>query len=297
MTIHVVSLEKTILVKTNIEINIDIFSFWVHRFCSNAGIFVCDNCDAYNYTLYIQKADERLYMTEASSSLIGIENMSDNDYPWIAKYISQIFEYFFELDNTCQIHSVSIGDMVLESNNDKAIMLLGDYWQGKTSIAVTTTNKFSDLKILSDFYTTFSNGKTVGYNKMIQLHNSNCHVSLSNEAVKQLDERTYFKNDNNDERERELIGIVVPHIRASDNVVRRVAPDEAFWFIYEKISILISGVTILFQGKVPSISFDNEILKKNRLSITNELIKIPMYYISTNAETIADEIHNLFINS
>jgi len=278
-----------ILVIVDAAMDIKSFSFWVNRFCCNIQINICAESVECDYTLYIQKAEKQMYLTETTSTMFGLENISDKDYPWIAKYVSQIFEYFFEHNNMCQIHSVSIGD-----DNGKAIMLIGDYWQGKTSSALMATKKHPNLKILSDYYTVYSNGKLTGYNEMIQLNNSNRHIKCSNEIVKMFDERTYYKDDGNNKTERELVGIVVPHIRANDKLFRKIPANEAYWFLYEKISILISGVAILFQGKVPSISFDNINLKNNRLRIASDLTKVPMYYISSDIESISDEIKNLF---
>ena len=119
---------KKICIKLEEE-NINMLNFWLKRFCPNIQIITGfeENIDLYIEFINSQKYDYFVNETEKRITIWG-EKIRNNSF--IAKFITQCFQKLLIEEDILIIPAACV------CNNRKCLLIVGDFWQGKTSVAM-----------------------------------------------------------------------------------------------------------------------------------------------------------------
>ena len=173
------------------------------------------------------------------------------------------------------------------SNYEKAILILGDFWQGKTAVAINMNIKYK-LNIISDNYVAIKDGFVIGSTNYLSIRKEN--IKTNSKSILSINDRFFYKNFKKRKKIVKITGFLLPHINSSDKNIHIISKEESIWYLYQKFTRLLSGETILFEGKLPSPIFLNKRNSKIILKIIyNLLIKNEIKYTSTSIDNIVEE--------
>lgn len=254
--------------------------FWVKRFCPNVKIIKEDNnkieCD-----FIIEFIESKKYNYIIDNNCIKIYGILTDNESYIAKFITQCFQKMLIEDDILIIPSSCI------SKDNNAILIIGDFWQGKTSVAINIAKEYK-LNLVSDNYVAIKNGYVIGSTSYISIRKEDINEKLK--SIYNVNDRYFYESYDYKNRELKIVGFLLPYINNGDNNIHIISKEESKWYLYQKFIRLLCGETILFDGKLPSpIFLDKEISQKILKIVESLLINNEIKYASTSMEKIVEE--------
>lgn len=271
---------KTIKLKLPFEPSENLF-FWLKRFCPNVEI-IKSNKKENKYNFYIEFVDSNIYDYELKDQKIFIYGKLINYESFVAKFITQCFQKLLLEDDILIVPAACV------TKNNKSILIIGDFWQGKTSVAINLTKKYN-LKLGSDNYVAIKKGKIIGVTNYISLRKEEYNKNY--ESLLNINDRYFCKNEYFEYNNKlEIKGLLLPYINNGDNNIHFISEEESKWYLYQKFTRLLCGETVLFNGKLPSPVFLDKELSKKIMNIVDELlINIKIKYVSSSMDIIISE--------
>lgn len=257
----------------------DMFDFWLKRFCPS--IIKIQQTEQIKIDLKIEivKSEKTNYSVKNNKiTLFG--NISDNT-SYIAKFVTQCFQKLLIGDNILVIPAACV------AKGKDALLLIGDFWQGKTSSALNISSVYK-YDLISDNYVAIKDGKVIGATSFISVRKED--IKNQDDSIFSINDRYYYRNRHSYNNNLKIIGFLLPYINNGDNNVHDISKEEANWYLYQKFSRLLNGETVLFDGKLPSPIFLNKRGSKKILMIINDLlINNNIKYVSASMDTITAE--------
>lgn len=271
----------------SIKINLEEFKFWLERFIPN--LEYASNKPK-NFTLFIKNCKKNKCIVNEDNIILQGQ-FNPNCESFLAKFISQIFAKLLIENDYHLVQAACV------AKNNKALLIVGDFGQGKTSLSFELFNKY-DCNFISDNYVIIHKNKVIAGTK---------HLSFRQENIKYLNEqkqKSIFKKNNryffpNDmiKREYPICGIITPHINSDDNNIHIMSKEESTWYLYGKFSRILNGECILFNGIMPSPILNNYNSSNKILSLVNNILnESSIHYLSSDIKKMCDYIdkHILF---
>lgn len=273
---------KTIelIVDDALEIHVSELMFWLERFIP--GIEEGNN--PADYTIYLNAAEvNELLCNDDNSSISGV--FSQGCESSIAKYIQQMFARLLLEDNYFLIPAACV------QKKGETILLLGDYWQGKTSVAMELVMNLG-FDIISDNYVMLKDDNVVCGTNHISVRKENTKLLDMSKKVSLVERnnRCFFDREN-DKKTYKIKGLATCHINEGDNNFHIVSKEESTWFVYTKFKRMFTGECLLFDGTVPSFAYDDEKVSKAILHMVNGFLESrSLHYLSGALEKICKYI-------
>lgn len=267
------------------EEQVNKIDFWINKF--TPSIEICNKMVP-NFELYIKNdnVDYNFIEHKNKSIIIGkIAGVEAN----IGKYVSQVYQRLLINKEIIFVHASSV------CKNDHGVIIIGDYGQGKTSVALGCMLKDDEILFLSDNGVAIKDNQIIGYTKSISLRQANSKMLSLFNNDKKFDyvNRTYFDYDFENGKNVEISSIVIPHINAEDNNNYYVNENIAKFYLYEKLSSLLKGETLLFDGKFITKSYANKRYLEIIMKEIEWLVKnVGLKYLSCSFDEITDNIIN-----
>lgn len=254
--------------------------FWIKRFCPNVKILKEDDnkieCD-----FIIKFIQSKKYNYIINNNCIKIYGILTDNESYIAKFITQCFQKLLIEDDILIIPSACI------SEKSNAILIIGDFWQGKTSVAINIAKEYK-LNLVSDNYVAIRNKCIIGSTSYISIRKEDINENLK--SIYNVNDRYFYENHNYKNRKLKVVGFLLPYINNGDDNIHIISKEESKWYLYQKFIRLLCGETILFDGKLPSpIFLDKKISQKILKIIENLLLDNVIKYASTSMKKIVEE--------
>lgn len=251
--------------------------FWIERFCPNVEII--GNKNYYDMTIECFNSSNYDYIIKDKH--ISIYGKMIKYSSFLAKFITQVFQYLLINDEILFIPAACVTD------EEKCMLILGDFWQGKTSTALSITKKYK-LSLVSDNYVAIKNYRVIGATKYISVRQED--INDDSKSILKINNRHFFRNETKyGYKPLKINYFLLPFINGSDNNIHLISKEESKWYLYQKLIRLLSGECVLFNGNLPSPIFLN---KKNSiliLNIVNKLLcKLDILYISASMNNIVE---------
>lgn len=286
---------KSILLSfpNNLGNNVSELDFWTKRFCpSIKSISFSDN---YSVDYKIECVDSTHYSYRIYKNRIVISGIWYNYESFLAKFITQVFQNLLFDNNIVFIPAACV------IKNNSAILIVGDFWQGKTSVALGFVNRYN-FSLLSDNYIAIQNNTILGGTSYLSLKQENLHTSLDlQQNIFIHDNRAYFNKSECKTlitNKPQIIGILIPHINNNDNNFHFISYNDSVWFLYQKLTRLINGESVFFTDIIPSPNFNNKKKSKQILTYTTQLLQsCSLLYASASLDIIIDNSLKLFEKS
>ena len=272
----------------NISIDTVCFEFWLKRDCPN--IERIDFCENSNYLVMCENS---IYKTESYviENSIVLKGNFENCEAWLAKFISQIFQKLLIEDEVIFLNAACV------VFNNEAILMLGDFGQGKTSTAIGICEHLNNTLLISDNYVALKENYVIGITDYISIRNENSYANnilKKNNLILDINNRGFYSIENDKNIKYSIKKIIIPFINCGDNNFHIISKEESKWYLYQKMSRLINGETLLFNGILPSPIFNNEGISKKILRISNNYLEgNNILYVSSSVEFIAKYISNI----
>lgn len=252
--------------------------FWIERFCPNVEILN----ESINFDISIECFDSIKYNYIIENDNIKLYGKMDNYTSFLAKFITQVFQKKLIDDGILFIPAACI------ANKQNCLLILGDFWQGKTSTALNIAKKYN-LSLVSDNYIAIKNCMVIGATKYISKRQEDA-TNVDNSLLK-INNRYFFENTNSiNTNNLNIRNFILPFINSSDNNIHLISNEESKWYLYQKFIRLLSGESVLFNGNLPSPIFLNKENSILILNIVNELLSNrSILYISSSMEKIINE--------
>lgn len=295
MFLVITSYEKNVLLDFDSIINSTELKFWIERFVPNVKISDVKTTKI-EFKIHCIDSIEGPNIKRGNTNEVYLfNNWSQSSFGYLGKFISQIFQMILIEEGIYFFPGACV------SHYNKAILFVGDYWQGKTSVVMGMMKDAKNL-LISDNVVGFDGNKIIGGTKYVSCRKENKHVSFDKpEKMKvfEVNGRSYFNLEdysNEAKQPLELVGIINAHINKGDHNIHKVPKEEALWYLNSKFSALIKGEVLLFDGKIPSPSLDTESNSLKRLNLVrNILTKLDLIYLSAPLEEIVDYSNKLLI--
>lgn len=258
----------------------DMLYFWVKRFCPNVKIIKeVDKKIECDFT--IEFIESKKYNYVINNNCIKIYGTLTDNESYIAKFITQCFQKMLIEDDILIIPSSCI------SRDNNAILIIGDFWQGKTSVAINMAKEYQ-LNLVSDNYVAIKNGYIIGSTSYISIRKEDINENLK--SLYNVNERYFYESYDYKNIKLKIVGFLLPYINSSDNNIHIISKEESKWYLYQKFIRLLCGETILFDGKLPSpIFLDKGISQKILKIVERLLINNEIKYVSTSMGKIVKE--------
>lgn len=259
----------------------EMLDFWLKRFCPNiTKMKVKENENIFS-DLNIKIIKSKKYDYVLKNNNITIFGIMTKNESYIAKFITQCFQSLLIKENILIIPASCV------SYKGKALLILGDFWQGKTAIALNISSEhYFDL--VSDNYVAIKEGKVIGYTEYLSIRKENI-TNITN-SIYNVNDRYFYKNLYSNNISLKIAGFLLPYINSSDNNIHTISDEESKWYLYQKFTRLLCGETILFEGKLPSPIFLNKNSSKMILNIIEKLLKKnKIKYVSSSMDKIKEE--------
>ena len=262
---------------SNVCIEYEQLQFWLKRFCPNIQTRQSGEAD-YRINLLIGNQNS-IKLKENESNISG--NWAKGDESFLAKYITQVFQ---KVLLPSDIFYVPAACVVCK---EAAILIMGDFWQGKTSVALNSAKMIEGAAVLSDNYIAIKGDSVIGHTDYISLRNDNAHIETDENPIVIRNGRKFFCNKY-ENKDYKICGICIPHINEGDNNYHQVSREEAIWYLYQKLSRLLNGESVLFNGDLPSPIFNNMDTSSKILRIVKDWVdKYPLMYASGALQNIS----------
>ena len=155
-------------------VNWEELKFWMKRFIPGVRE---DSGETGHRIHLIPKNENTLESDNADSYLSG--GFSDDCESFIAKYTQQMFAKLLLRKGYLLIPAACA------QRNGKAVLLLGDYWQGKTSVVMKLVTDLG-YSIISDNYVILHDGTVIGGTNHISVRKENIELLLILRILKYL---------------------------------------------------------------------------------------------------------------
>lgn len=254
--------------------------FWVKRFGPNVEIIKEDNntvgCD-----FYIRFIESPKYNYIINNNCIKIYGILTDNESYVAKFVIQCFQKLLIEDDILIIPS----SCVAKENN--AILIIGDFWQGKTSVAINMSKEHK-VNLVSDNYVAIKKGYVIGFTNYISIRKED--IIENTKSIYNVNDRYFYERCDYKNKRLKIVGFFLPYINNGDNNIHIISKEESKWYLYQKFIRLLCGETILFDGKLPSPVFlDKRISQKILKIVESLLLKNEIKYASTSIEKIVLE--------
>ena len=252
--------------------------FWIQRFCPNVEILDYK----IDFDIGIECFDSLQYNYIIQNGSIKLYGKMNNYSSFLAKFVTQVFQKELINDEILFIPAACI------CNEKDSLLILGDFWQGKTSTALNIS-KSHDLNVLSDNYVAIKDCRVVGATKYISKREED--IINNNNSLLKINNRYFFENLNNSNvNDLNISNFLLPFINSSDNNIHLISKEESKWYLYQKFIRLLSGESVLFNGNLPSPIFLDKESSIMILNIVNELLlDRNIIYISSSMVKIVNE--------
>lgn len=267
------------IIKLTLESNkLEELDFWLYRFCPSVNKI--DSVDKYDISIECFESSFYDYLVDGNK--IKLYGNMKNYSSFLAKFITQVFQKLLIYENILFVPAACVG------NNKDCLLILGDFWQGKTSTALSIANKHN-LHLLSDNYIAIKDGIVIGATKYISKRKEDSNNS--DESLLIVNQRCFFENPYNLKfNDLKIKNFLIPFINSSNKEVHFISLEESKWYLYQKFIRLLSGETILFDGKLPSPIFLDKEASIIILNIVNKLLQEnKILYVSSDMDTIVSE--------
>lgn len=258
--------------------------FWLKRFCPN--IQEIENAKIEKIDMCITIIHEKKYNYSIKGKDIVLYGEILESESYLAKFITQCFQKLLIKENILIIPAACV------ANRKVGLLVIGDFWQGKTSSAMNISSAFN-YDLVSDNYVAIKDGFIIGTTSFISVRKENIN-SITNSIFNINDNRYFYDNSfccNNDLK---IIGFLLPYINNGDNNIHDITDEEAHWYLYQKFTRLLCGETILFDGRFPSPVFLNKSNSKRILTIIDKLlVNNHIKYVSASMDIIKKEGNRL----
>lgn len=263
----------------------NLLNFWLYRFCPNIKQIDIKNISDFNSDLTIEfiKSDKYDYVIEKNKIQIFGELTKNNSY--IAKFVTQCFQYLLIEDDILIIPAACV------SNKKEGLLIIGDFWQGKTSVSLNISYSFS-YNLVSDNYVAIKDGNVIGATNYISIRKED--ITDEYDSILNINDRYFYENKYRSDYDLKIVGFLLPYINNGDNNIHNISLEESKWYLYQKFTRLLCGETILFEGKLPSPIFLTKEISNKILYIIQELLKTNnIRYVSSSMENIKKEGKNI----
>lgn len=261
------------------EIELDSLFFWIKRFCPSVSI----DMEIHKYEIEINCIKSDYYDLSETDTIIQIYGNWLKSEDFLAKYVTQVMQKILIKEKLLIIPASCV-----EIEKNKCILFIGDFWQGKTISAANFANFYSK-KMISDNYVMIRDGKVCGCSD---------YVSLPEIMVDRRDNSFYKKITVRNNRifyerkekmqngqELNINGLFIPYVNKGMNDLRPITEEESIWFLYQKLTRLLCGETVLFHGELPTPCYLNHENSKTILQIVRRLLeKNTLIYVSSSIE-------------
>ena len=276
------------LIANDISIDLAKLEFWLKRDCPNVKTLNNDEKVEHSIICENSTIEPQCITNNISTILKGDFKECET---WFAKFISQMFQKLLIEDGIIFLNSSCV------AFNKEAILILGDFGQGKTSTAIGVCEYFKKSILLSDNYVAVKNSCIIGITDYLSVRNENNYVQNKidyNDLVLNINNRDFYKTKVNKNIDYKIKKIIVPFVNVGDENFHIISKEESSWYLYQKLCRLINGETVLFNGSLPSPILNNEVISKKILDISNNyLINNNILYASSSVENIAKYICNI----
>ena len=260
------------------EIDTDELVFWLKRFCPN--VIVCTEFQNYKVVVKCLQSEEHK-LTELEDT-IYILGQWKNSEDFLAKFITQLLQRFLVYDG---ILIVPASCVQIEKN--KCILFIGDFWQGKT-VSASSFASYHSKQLICDNYVLIRNGKVFGCSEYISL--PEFLVSRGTDSIYQpvmkKNNRVFFQRKGNLlDGELVIAGLFIPYLNQGMSELRAISKEESIWFLYQKLTRLLCGETVLFHGELASPCYLNDDNSRIILNFVKEFLKWnTLIYVSSGVE-------------
>ncbi len=265
-----------LIIDKSIKVDPAELMFWLERFVPG----ISESFKSADYKIYLSPQNENsLEYDDTNSYLSGI--FSEGCESVIAKYVQQIFAKLLLRKKYLLIPGACI------QKKGEAVLLLGDYWQGKTSVLMKLVTDLG-YSIVSDNYVIIYEGKVVCGTNHISVRKENIELlgTLKGESFIERNNRYFYKSENNKDSYA-IRGLATCYINEGDNNFHVVSQEESRWYVFNKFKRVFSGECLLFDGTVPSPAFIDESTQKTISEIVLQLLKqVSLFYLSGSLERI-----------
>lgn len=278
MTFYYSCFNKKISIKLYEKVD-DMLDFWLKRFCPSI-IKIQDSSQLkFDLEIFVIKS-EKINYSKKNNKIFLFGNIRDN-ISYIAKFVTQSFQKLLIEENILIIPASCV------SKRNRALLVIGDFWQGKTSSALNISSKYK-YNLISDNYVAIKDGYIVGATSFISVRMED--IKDKNNSIFSVNDRYFYNNKYCYNSNLKIIGFMLPYINKGDNNIHYISKEESYWYLYQKFSRLLCGETILFDGKLPSPIFLNKSNSKKILKIVDELlINNSIKYVSAPMDIIIKE--------
>lgn len=278
MTFYYSCFSKRISIKLYKKMD-DTLEFWLKRFCPSI-IKIQDLTQVkVDLEIIVIKSEKTNYSIK-NNKVFLFGNMRDN-ISYIAKFMTQCFQKLLIEEKILIIPSSCI------AKGNKALLIIGDFWQGKTSSALNISSKYK-YDLISDNYVAIKDGYIIGATSFISIRKED--IKDKNDSIFSVNDRYFYDNKHCYNSNLKIIGFMLPYINKGDNNIHYISKEESYWYLYQKFSRLLCGETILFDGKLPSPIFLNKSNSEKILKIVDELlINNSIKYVSAPMNIIINE--------
>jgi hypothetical protein len=284
--------EKNIQLVINKQIDFTSLNFWVERFTpqvsigeSSANIDYKINC--------IDFLGEPFYEIVSDNEINLHYDWISSSFGYLGKFVSQAFQKLLSDRSICFLPTACV------SKDNRAVLFVGDYWQGKTSIVMELT-KINDVDLVSDNCIAIKGFQVLGGTKYLSFRKENRHNKLftkKNNAEIEINGRNFYESTNNFKEQSNkirIVGLINAHINNGDDNIHIVPKEEAIWYLYSKFSRLIKGEIVLFDSKIPGPSFDSKERSIRRLNMVKSILdSVELTYMSSSIDRIKEETYKL----
>lgn len=258
--------------------------FWVKRFCPCVELV-----DYFDYpTLSIFCVEDTDIRYSCSSNVIHLFGPWNNYSSWLGKFISQCFQFLLIDSRIIFLPAASL------FNADASLLVIGDFWQGKTSLSLSLMNL--GFNLISDNYSAINDAFVLGGTHFLSVRRSMSYmVPKEFSIVTEENDRLFYERSISEVHPKTISLLVSPIFCEGAINVRALDHQEALWYIYGKATRLINGEPLLFGGELASPSFNNQQRASILLSICRKLLDgKSIYVISGKPKDIALHIKKMF---
>ena len=253
--------------------------FWLKRFCPSVEKLKKVELGKIDMNIMIIQSEKYNYSIKGNNVILYGQMHGNESY--LAKFITQCFQKTLIKDNILIIPASCV------SNGKEGLLVIGDFWQGKTSSAISISSSFN-YDLISDNYVAIKNGVIIGATSFISVRKED--IESKTDSIFCVNDRYFYNNKFCFNSNLKIIGFLLPYINNGDNNIHFITEEEAHWYLYQKFTRLLCGETILFDGKLPSPIFLNKSNSKKILNIVNGLlINNRITYVSASMDMIKEE--------
>ena len=229
---------KNVKIDVTNTINKDKLDFWMKRFCPDVEITSRRTSD---FTITCEDGQTPDYrMTDHNLILKGRWTDSES---WLSRIVMQVFQKLLVQDGVVFLQASCV-----RTDTRRCILIIGDYWQGKTSMAIGLADRMG-WDILTDNCVALKDGDVIGWTNY--LSSRGYQISDAKEIMRS-EGRIFYENQCACNGRYTVSLMIDPHINPSNNQILPIPKNESRWYVYQKLSKCINGDTPMFDGMIPS---------------------------------------------